>query len=580
MSKQSSGMGYGDRVPDRREANHETPEMMIPEAFRQMVALQSPADRYGVEGDIRLELDARVDHVDISYHDWLLQPELKQFFTDDHVRFFNDQLSKKGGRDMRSFEIGEKDPELATRIKKMRQERMTELQKEKDELVKALREQLAPCRITVEIFQQQRRVDVYNEGGDNDYHVSITPVIEWMVCLPGYSRNKGTSIIKKELSRASYDIGEEMPPKTQNAIQEALAEGNREATLFLQERLRALESIATAQVSALDALKKNIDEAAIFDSTYQVDVPIYLSKGLGREERDRLIADAIAQGEAPRVRYQKKRGYDPLENYGVKGTRAWYQAMGVNLDTDVVAFPEYDEERAKSDSLPWIADMTKRKQEKSRVSQEGNQGKATDNAVTSSRRQAEEAAAQAQATEAAKRIADAERITQELTPELRAKIEAELSDLEALGLILSTLPTTTPEAKIFIGRLPIALIRQLRSDYSAQRKGKELIADAEKIKNDYLRLMDQKKINQEIPKLKDRTLALLEDWHSIPERVQSDDAQIIILEGLFIRDGVPATDEALQQEISARFLKDPWHRTIEQAMNEVLSEIILADKKS
>ncbi len=515
----------------------------IPREFAYPIVLTSEPDRYGAVGTIDVTLDWRPEYIEFSYATVPLSPKL-DFFVDDHYRSLNAQIAG-GGRDMRTFSIGDRE------IREKREKRLRELRAEEKELVEILKNKLMPIRIA---FEHEIKVHV-NSGTDDEGKFWSENLYSHILRWIAYS---------KELPYLnSKTICEKFSSQEMN-------EGAREATQYFREQLSLLEE--REQDPEVQKMKERVekirDEIAIFEGSFELRIPIYLAKDMSESERKHRIDEEQEQN--PRYRsadrtYHRKKSTDPLEDCGVEGTKKWYQLQGVDVDTEVIDFPQSG--KSLGYSLSRIKEDKKRKEELQREENE------RENRESRVRPSVEEAAKKARAKEnmiqETQEQKDREtKIADELTPENRKKIENKLAEVSALVAILKKIPNDTAEQKKFIGTVPDSMLTAISNQYQADKKGLDIFVDIENLEKTLKELAGRKKINEELPRLWERAQGILGQWKEIEKTIaENEDAGVIL-------DGGAVTLPELSQRISDTFLSNPWRFSVKKIVQTEVEDIM------
>jgi len=515
---------------------------VVPPEFARRYTLKSAPDRFGVMGLVSFIVDTRPSNVNVSYFGVPLGPDGEQYFLDDHLRSFNDQLAQ-GGRDMRGFkQVNEpvKDREA--------KERISHIDAEIHRVLDILKKRLKPILIGLEETVNRRTETRRDYEGDMQIETTATPTLTW--------KNNNEQLLTL---RASFDSSG--VTQIANFTQQAQAEGNQKMTIYLREQLAQLKAAEDSEevISLKNQLQSAIDELGAYKGSYSVRIPIYLTKHTASEELDQLIAKAQQDPyNRPSGAYNRAPNHygQALGELGTAATMRWYSLQDVDLEADVINFP-----KAHIDSgSPSFASLerAKLKGAENRARQEAENAQLQLKEARKNAEQARLTALQAHRAE----------IKTELTPENRALIETKMQALGALIDILKNAPAATTEQQKIINSLPSGTYINMQNNYLNSSKGLELIKEADQLLATLKQYATRKSTLQAFPDYWDRAQKLVEAWQAIPERVNlHDEAQMVIEENYI-------TQRALAENVSRQFLSKPWEASLDQIISAQVAAIV------
>ncbi len=545
------------RTETREHAEPKEAKELIPKEFLFHKQFVTKPDRNGVTGTIDVQFDTRPASTNLFYLPINLREDVGQVFFDDIIRSLNEEFAG-GGRDMRSLSFDKLSPE----VHKQREERIAELRREIENLTKEKMAALPFSKITLDISRNENTQSGKDEEGRYS-HTYVTKLYRWLENPQEYRTGLGgarTTISQESLTtESSYNApsAEEI-----EKIEQSIQKGNGVATAFLHQRLAELKE--KEKDPEIASLQKRLEEAyrelGIFEGTVTTQIPVFLSKGAEKEE-DKKEIETLRDtwpgllADAQHTHSPKTYPYRADAEYGSAGTEKWYAYQGIDPAATSIDFRQTR------------AQITKRMFDLENLSKER----------ALKEKQAEKLAAEkatlAQEEKRKNELLEAARLKKELaeqslTPETRKAIGEKLSEAQALSAIFTAFSPKTSEQEKFKRDIPFGILPNLEQQYKNGNIGSEALDTIDKYVTSLKTLSERKKIHAELPALFTNAEQKLTAWKDVPSAVKkSADAQMVINEGLI-------TQDDLIQQVRSAFLAQPWDKTPQEIMSNIVDDLI------
>ncbi len=564
-------MKQGIEVVRRGDAGNEKTkrDTTLSPDFAYAIKLEGEPDRHGMVGSINAVVDWRPRKIVLSYDFFSLQ-QGANFFIDDHLRTFNNQIAK-GGRDMREFSI--KDPAIVEKRTRYLEQLNEEFGDVKSELLSRI-----PAARFVVIASQK---DASRSGRDDDGVMRYEGRTDFQlrfVNVHAASQRMTTPSYGRTTTRDTYLPGESITISAGTILHEnggynkkplgydnALQEIDERGTKAFRDTLRDLAEKENSQATQdmLARYRFLEKEIALCDGVVAVSIPVILSPiNMPPEERDGALRRASSDLPTLRATYQPRHSSVQLEEeIGTQGTRTWYEAIGVDINADVIPF-HATIGLSGMESAEGI--RTKKQDAEAKEIRLKNAQDASRAASA-----AEESAVAARAAAEVYRQERQRRIQEELTPEVKAQLLREAGACTAMIRIASTFPATSTEQTKFVHQVLEAPSADAEAEAIAQGKlGLEVRERLAFLTKRVEQFATRKKISEELPLLWRNILEKTEAYKAVDDLIAGNrDAQAAI-------DLDATTHEGIARFVRESYLRDPWNTSPKEILQKHVESLL------